>query len=144
MAAGWFSILQKVPWSDVLVNAPAVAQGARKLWGTVAGKAPEAHSPQAPATTAEAAPATAPEAVEFASRADVQALQERLARAEAGTAELQAQMRASSALIASLAEQNAQLVVRMEMLARRLAWLAIGGAVVGALAAGALAVGVLR
>ena len=33
MAAGWFSILQKVPWSDVLVNAPAVAQGARKLLG---------------------------------------------------------------------------------------------------------------
>ena len=144
MAAGWFSILQKVPWSDVLVSAPAVAQGARKLWGTVAGRTAEAPPPDASSAPPEAAPAGAPETVAWASRADVDALLAQLARTSAHIAELQAQMRASSELIATLAEQNTQLVARLELLARRSRWLAIGGTVVGVLAAAALVVALLR
>lgn len=30
MAIGWLAVLQMVPWSDVINNAPKVAEGAEK------------------------------------------------------------------------------------------------------------------
>ena len=38
MAIGWLTVLQSVPWSDVVRNAPKVAAGAKKLWDNVANK----------------------------------------------------------------------------------------------------------
>jgi hypothetical protein len=32
MAIGWLAVLQLVPWSDVISNAPKIAEGAKKLW----------------------------------------------------------------------------------------------------------------
>ena len=37
MAVGWLMVLQSVPWSDVIKNAPKLAEGAKKLWDAVAG-----------------------------------------------------------------------------------------------------------
>lgn len=109
MAIGWITILQNVPWTDVIRNAPAVAEGAKKLWRKVGGKGGEGESA-----------GTAPNAtVEQTPDAQLAALQERVD-------ELHGQMVASSELIRALAEQNAQLIARIETNRRRLLWLALG------------------
>jgi len=38
MAIGWFAVLQMVPWVDVIKNGLKVANGAKKLWNTMAKK----------------------------------------------------------------------------------------------------------
>jgi hypothetical protein len=101
MAAGWLSVLKIVPWADVVSNAPKVADGAKKLWETVAKK-------KAPADTTTDTSATSP--------ADAPTLAELEARLDDLAGEigrLQQEMLASSQLIKSLAEQNAQLVRRV-------------------------------
>jgi len=52
MPVPWLTVLQNVPWSDVIKNAPKVADGARKLWQSV-GKKPQAAA-AAPANTTAA------------------------------------------------------------------------------------------
>jgi len=131
MALGWLTVLKTVPWGEVIGNAPKIADGARKLWSAVARKEAEA-----PAAGAGPAPASGPDAVA--------ALEARLARAEADAAELRGQMVASSALIQALAEQNAQLVQRVEALRVRLAWLAGAAGVLGVAVAAAAAWMLLR
>lgn len=112
MAIGWLSILQSVPWSEVISNAPKVADGAKKLWKTVARKS------ATQATTGIDAQATlSPEARAFA------ALETRITQMEAASAELHGQMLASSELITALAEQNAQLIKRIEANRKRVLWL---------------------
>ena len=106
MAISWLTVLKSVPWTEVISNAPKVAEGAKKLWNTVGRKraAREARAQDAQADLS-------PEA--------------RMLAAEATIAELQAQMLASSELINTLAEQNALLVARVEVNRRRVAWLAL-------------------
>ena len=41
----WLHVLKTVPWTQVIKNAPVVADGARKLWQAVGNK------PAAPAPT---------------------------------------------------------------------------------------------
>jgi hypothetical protein len=98
MAIGWMTILSNVPWTDVIKNAPVVADGAKKLWKKVGGKS----APDSKAAVAE--PGT-PE--------------DRLAVLQTRVEELHAQMLAASEVIRSLAEQNAQLVARIESNRRR-------------------------
>lgn len=109
MPIGWGTILANVPWSDVIKNAPAVAEGAKKLWKKVGGKT----------STASTAPAPADNTPEG-----------RLAALEARVAELHGQMQAAGEVIQSLAEQNAQLIARVEKTRRRLLALAVGNVVV--------------
>ena len=139
MAAGWLSILNKVPWSEVIGNAPAVAQGAKKLWSTVSGKLAEGQQPAPePAPPAEPAPQEAAAPEPFATQAQVDQLRSKLGATEAATAALQGQMRASTELINALAEQNTQLVARIAMLQVRLGWVAGAAIVAGLVAAAAL------
>ncbi|MDP3225514.1 MAG: hypothetical protein Q8M96_20455, partial [Rubrivivax sp.] len=49
MAIGWMTVLKLVPWGDVIKNAPAVAEGARKLWDS--RKTPAVAKDVAPART---------------------------------------------------------------------------------------------
>lgn len=109
MAIGWISLLKTVPWVDVIKSAPAVAEGAKKLWRTVAKK------PGAGATPASHTPVPRIETLAQA--------QARLMALESTVAELHAQMLASSELIQALADQNAVLVKRVESHRRRLLWL---------------------
>lgn len=104
MAIGWMTILSNVPWSDVIKNAPAVVDGAKKLWKKTANRASTAEG-AVPASNATGA--------------------ERLLVLEGRISELQAQMLASSEVIQSLAEQNAQLIARVEKTRRRLLLLAL-------------------
>jgi len=117
MAIGWLTVLKSVPWTEVIANAPKVAEGARKLWNAVGGKAP-------PPVRSE--PATAVSQTEAG-------LQARVAAAETALADLHQQMLASSALIKELAEQNSRLVEGIEaerLRGRRLAGLLLAVAVV--------------
>ncbi len=115
MAMGWLSVLKLVPWGDVIENAPKVAQGAKKLWNKV-GKKPQ---PKAldPVMHAGSGALEGQDAV-------VGALQAQVAELQVATAELHQQMLESSALIQSLAEQNTQLVQRVDVNHKRL--LALG------------------
>lgn len=121
MTIGWMTILRNVPWTDVIRNAPAVADGARKLWRKVGGgKGGEGEAEvSAPTETAEATP-------------DVQ-----LARLKQRVDELHGQMVASSELIRALAEQNAQLIARIERNHRYLWWLVLGNGIALCLAVAA-------
>lgn len=114
MAIGWLSVLKMVPWSDVIHNAPKAAESAKKLWGSVSGRAAprpagESPGPHSPLTS---------------SVLTLSALQSRIDALEDATDALHAQMLASSALIRTLTEQNAQLIARVEVVRRRLALLA--------------------
>lgn len=111
MAIGWLTVLKLVPWGEVIKNAPVVADGAKKLWDTVSRKAPQAVNGEPP-------PVPAGEAL------PVEVLQARLAQAEASIAELHEQMQASSTLIKALAEQNTELIRRVETIRVRTLWLA--------------------
>ncbi len=112
MAIGWLTVLKMVPWSDVISNAPLVADGAKKLWKSVGKK------PSSP--TQAASPVVQ---VDSESQA-VMLLQARILTLEATTADLHSQMLASSELINALAEQNTQLVKRVEANRTRVLWLA--------------------
>jgi hypothetical protein len=113
MAIGWMTVLKLVPWADVIRNAPAVADGARKLWDAVGRQ---------PATTALTDDDVDADGQVRLSPA--RQLQQRLTDAEAAIATLHEQMQASSALIKALAEQNSELIRRAETNRVRVLWLA--------------------
>lgn len=112
MAIGWLTVLKMVPWGDVIENAPKVAVGAKKLWDKV-GKKPEVVVPE---TVGPVAPSPA--------QAQAQ-MQQQLAALQRATAELHQQMLDSTELIKTLAEQNTQLVKRVESNRKRVLWLAL-------------------
>ena len=120
MAIAWLTVLKAVPWVDVISHAPKVADGAKKLWSSVAKKAPAAEQA---GSSLVPRPASAAE------------LEARLASTEAMVAGLHEQMLASSALIKDLAEQNAQLIVRIEALRVRTRWLTLAAVAACGLAA---------
>lgn len=113
MAIGWMTVLQSVPWAEVIRNAPKVAEGAKKLWATVGKEAP---GPEAAAT--EEVPLTLPPEAQALARIDA-----RLAALDAQVTQLQEQLMATSELIQALAEQNTQLVQRAEANRVRVVWL---------------------
>ncbi|MDE2600095.1 MAG: hypothetical protein KGL40_10790 [Rhodocyclaceae bacterium] len=94
MAISWVTVLSAVPWNEVIRNAPRVAEGAKKLWGSTGRK-------RASAGKIVSDPAVRIEAL------------------EASVEELSRQMQASAELIKALAEQNAQLIQRIESNRRR-------------------------
>jgi hypothetical protein len=106
MPIPWLTVLQSVPWSDVVRNAPKVAAGAKKLWDNVAHKGAAAQDPADTTSTVEAEPTL------LSLKADVIALR-------AGSMLLQQQLAESSAMVSELAEQNSQLIAGMEALRRK-------------------------
>lgn len=109
MAINWMLLLAKVPWTEVIKNAPEVADGARKLWQKVRGT-------EAAAGAQQGGPALVP--------LDAAApLQHQLAAQQARVDELQGEMLAVSELVKTLAEQNTQLVLRIETNRRQMRWL---------------------
>ena len=114
MPIGWLAVLQSVPWSEVIKNAPKVADGAKKLWNAVTNKSAPLNPPFATAQTA-----SSPELQTIA------ALQANVAVMASALSDLQGQMLASSELIKELAEQNTQLITRVEANRARVRWLAL-------------------
>jgi hypothetical protein len=110
MAVGLLSILTNIPWSEVINNAPKVADGAKKLWNVVAKKThlKEISNMKSPVVSESQA----------------------ISILEASISDLQSQMLASSELIKELADQNAQLIIRIEANRVRLLWLSMATAIV--------------
>jgi hypothetical protein len=104
MAIPWLAVLKAVPWTEVISNAPKVANGAKKLWDSI-GHKPVDSPPEASATTINPT---------------LGGLDAEIRRQRAALAELQGQMQSSSEVIASLAEQNAQLIARVDENRRQL------------------------
>ena len=115
MAIGWLTVLKMVPWTDVISNAPVVADGAKKLWNAVAKKALNGGPDTVLAPTSSHESLIEPSLI---------SLQMQLTATDAAVSDLRQQMLASSELIKSLAEQNTQLIKRVEVNRTRLLWLA--------------------
>ncbi|MEX5744729.1 hypothetical protein [Massilia sp. X63] len=134
MATGWWSVLKTVPWSEVINAAPQVASGARRLWDTVARKSGGGMAGMAPGQVVEEAP-----------QEDVfGSLIQRVEKNEATLFDLRAQMLQASEIIANLADQNAQLIAKMELARTRMLWLGVATGVSAILALVALALVMAR
>jgi hypothetical protein len=103
MAAGWVTVLQMVPWGEVIKNAPKVADGAVKLWNSVSKKKAETPANSENTGVVVAADVNALERLEY-----------RLQEAQDSVNDLQAQVVQSAEVIKELASQNAQLVAQIE------------------------------
>ena len=125
MAIGWLTVLQSVPWSDVVRNAPKVAAGAKKLWDNVANKS--AANQDVAAEGSGLVPTPGP--------ATLEGLQQQVLSLQAASAHLQQRLIELSDLIGTLAEQNAQLIQGVQVLRRRLFWQGAALVLVGLLAA---------
>ena len=101
MAAAWLTVLANVPWSEVIKNAPKVVDGSKKLWKTVTKKTSHISDVQKHGIPQS----------------------EVIASLEASISDLQTQMLASSELIKELAEQNTQLINRIETNRIHMLWL---------------------
>lgn len=119
MPIPWLVMLQSVPWTDVIRNAPKVADAAKKLWSTVSGR-PDQTSVNSPFP--DEPPKSQP------------GLEARVAALQETVSDLHNQMLASSELIKVLAEQNAQLIARIETNRVRMLWLSIAGGVTSVIA----------
>ena len=132
----WLSLLQQVPWSDVLANTPKVMDSARKLWDSTRAK--PAEPDEVPAEREVVATVEMPP-VDDPLQNVLQALEDRIDQLGHENATLREQMQATSGLVKALAEQNGQLVLRLDAQGRRLRWLTLGLAAVGLLLVAAFA-----
>jgi TolA-binding protein len=128
------TVLSNIPWGKVVDNAPKLADGAARLWGAVRKRGDAAAEEGAAEVMASNAPPEATAAEQLAAR-----LAGRVEALEGRVAELQAQLAASSELVKDLAEQNAQLVQRIELHQQQLRRLALGGAAVAVVLTAGLA-----
>jgi hypothetical protein len=123
MAVAWLKVLKAVPWNDVIAAAPQVANGARKLWDTVGRK--------------QGAPGAMGEEAIMPAQAmgddGVALLAAHIEQQDVAIAQMHNQLREASKLITELADQNAQLIAKMEAARGRLQ-------VVGVIAAAGLVV----
>lgn len=99
MAIPWLTLLNSVPWKDVIGNAPKVADGAKKLWKSVAKKAAPSEDAKAGVTPARSS-----------EEQTIATLDTRVIELKDEVAGLNEAMLASSELIKALAEQNTQLI----------------------------------
>ena len=116
MAIGWLKVIQSVPWSDVISNAPKVAEGAKGLWDRVAKKA-----------GIDAAPDTASPTPDITPPTDLEQLQAELAHVSQAQQQLASQLVSATELLNTLAQQNQTLVQRVDRLHNRMRWLQIIG-----------------
>lgn len=118
MAAGsLFTVLKSIPWTEVVANAPAIAAAARRLW-TMATQRGESSPGTA---SSEESPAGASQGAQEQLLARLQHAEARSEQLYLRVEALQTQLRESSELIRALADQNEQLVARVELNRQRLA-----------------------
>lgn len=122
MAIGWLTVLKAVPWGEVVSNAPRIAEGAKSLWSAIGRKRGGPVAGAGGVQPANGEPAS------------LATLQAQLAATQATVAELHNQMQESAELLKALAEQNTQLVERIEANRKRTVWLAVITVVIGIVA----------
>lgn len=127
MAGAWLKVLKSVPWSEVISAAPQVANSARRLWDTVGRKGIDM-----PNTELDEAVAHMPVDDGMALIAT------QVEQQDIAITRLQGQMRDASRLIAELADQNSQLVAKLQAARERLTLIGFTAAAAGVLAIVAL------
>lgn len=134
MAAGWWTVLRTVPWSDVISAAPQVANGARRLWDTVNRN--RQGMPDGPMGMAP----------EMAGQEDdvFDVLIRSVERNDAEITDLRNQMRSASEIIANLADQNAQLIAKIDAQRQKMTWMGATAALSGLLSVVALVLVAVR
>lgn len=120
MAIGWLSVLKMVPWGDVVSNAPRIADSAKKLWSAVAR---ERSAAEGPLGRVQSTPSSDTQSIAK--------LQAQLAATLVEVSDLHTQMLESTELIKALADQNTELIKRVEVNRIRVLWLAGIGVVLG-------------
>ena len=134
MAAGWWTVLRTVPWNEVISAAPQVANGARRLWDTV-----NRNRQGMPDDPMGMAP-------EMAGQEDdvFDVLIRSVERNDAEITDLRNQMRSASEIIANLADQNAQLIAKVDAQRQKMTWMGVTAALSGLLSVVALVLVAVR
>jgi uncharacterized coiled-coil protein SlyX len=133
MAAAWLKVLKSVPWGEVISAAPQVANSARRLWETVGRKG-------APLPNTELDEAVAHMPVDDG----IAMLAAQVEQQDAAIAQLHGQVREASKLITELADQNAQLIAKLQAARERLTLVGFIAAASGVLGLVALALVLAR
>ena len=94
----WKLLLAKVPWNEVIRNAPTLIDAARKLWSQRVKPPITVYEPPADSVTAE----------------------QQLLAMQKQITELRNELQAAGDVIQRLAEQNGLMIARMEKTRRRL------------------------
>jgi hypothetical protein len=115
MAIAWLAL---IPWTEVIKAAPSVIENAKKLWTSVSKK---------PLPTLP--PIITGDKIRSGEAQDIAVMESRISDMEVQVRELDIQMRASSELIKTLADQNGQLISRIEANRRLVVWLIVATAV---------------
>lgn len=131
MAIPWMVLLKSVPWTEVIRNAPKVADAAKKLWTKARSDSAARDGGSLQVSPAAGAGSSA--------SSDTGLLRARLETAEAELALLRQQVLQSSELLKLLAEQQEGLVARAELNRRRTVVLAVATASSLALAIASMA-----
>ena len=134
MAAGWWTVLRTVPWSDVISAAPQVANGARRLWDTVNRN--RQGMPDEPMGVAPGMAGQEDDVFDILIRS--------VERNDAEITDLRNQMRSASEIIANLADQNAQLIAKMDAQRQKMTWMGVTAALSGLLSVVALVLVAVR
>lgn len=106
--AALIKAISSVPWGTVLETAPKVTEAAKKLWELVARK------------KSDNLENSNDQAVAYSTSLSLQGLQIRLSRVDERTLRLEEEIASSAELIKELAEQNAQLVRKIQQNSTRL------------------------
>ena len=114
------TVLSNIPWGQVIDNAPKVADGAAKLWGSVTSFRKKT-SPVL----------DAPAQADGVKLTETETLRATIADMEESIKILSGQMSDSSTLIKNLAEQNTQLIYRIELNRAELAKLRVAAIAFG-------------
>lgn len=133
--AAWLAL---IPWSDVIKAAPAIAKSASELWTSVTNKKPSADKVSDASRPQEATTANSITALEL----KLIQVETKAGAFEAELDALKNQMLTSSQLIKELADQNTQLISRIDLNRKQMAWLSIAVAVALGLAVVALVLAV--
>ena len=112
MAISWISLLKAVPWKDVIATAPILTENAKKLWYSTVKK------PPGETTFSLDDKATGAPKVE-----NITTLSVKLNAMEKSVLALQKQMLTTSELLKNLADQNNELIRRVEKNRKRIWWL---------------------
>lgn len=133
MAGAWLNLLKSVPWSEVISAAPQVANGARRLWETVGRKGVVTPDPDFDETVTS-----------MPVDDGMALLAARVEQQDVAIDQLHGQVREASKLITELADQNAQLIAKLEAARGRLTLVGFVAAASGVLGIVALALVLTR
>lgn len=106
MAIPWLVVLSNIPWREVIVNAPKVADEAKKLWTNLSD--PDAKNKPVKSNAAK-------KPIFVKDEHTIEALENNVTRLTQSVDDLHRQMVDSSQLIKALADQNEILVKHIEI-----------------------------